>query len=162
MSGFAFSPDGSKFATGLDKCAFVYDVASLARLGTYTTPSPWADTTWAPDGRRVLVSWPFSAFVWDFSRPEEAPSVVTADVGPDARFHSWSPGGASYFAFRKSGELGQKTYALEERRSADGSLVRAVSLGPRQRWPCMHISPDAHALLLSPSEDDPARIAVFD
>ena len=59
---------------------------------------------------------------------------------------------------------GPATYALEERRTADGSLVRAVNLGPDvDESPFVSMSPDAHALLLQRILDAPApRIIVFD
>ena len=106
-----------------------------------------------------------SACLWDFSRPE-APSVVTIDVGPDAIFHGWSPSGASFFVSREvEGQApnGARMYMWEERRAADGSLVRAVSLGPGDDFPVVHMSPDAHALLLDyRTGGGPSRVVVFD
>ena len=158
----AYSPDGSKFAASFGSVVFVYDVASLTRLGVYSSPSIWPGSTWAPDGWRVLVSWEQSACVWDFSRPE-APSVVTIDVGPDSCFQCWSPSGASYFVTRqlkRPTRSGPATYVLEERKVAEGSLVRAVSLGPDNDF--LRMSPDALALLIDSSGSVPARIVVFE
>ena len=159
---FSFSPNGSKFVVTCHRIAYVYDMASLTRLGAYTSPSYSPMAEWAPDGRNVLVSWGTSACVWDFSRPE-APAVVTVDVGPGARLSLWSPGRSAYFITRKlegNAPNGHLTYALEERRAADGSLVRAVSLGPRDCFPHVRMSPDAHALLVSGGV--PARVVVVD
>ena len=156
----AFSPDGSKFVARFRATAYVYDVASLTRLATYTSPSKQTRAAWAPDGRHVLVTWEEGACVWDFSRPE-SPSVVTIDVGPDAHLNSWSPSGASYFVIRKSERRTRNapaTYALEERRAADGSLLRAVSLGSSEYFPYVRLSPDAHALVI----DSFLGIVVFD
>ena len=162
---FALSGDGSKFAASFGSVTYVYDVASLTRLGAYTSPSKWPMAAWAPDGQRVLVSWEQSACVWDFSH-SEAPPIVTADVGPSSRLHVWSPSGASYFVTRKL--KGRPRYhglpllALEERRAADGALVRAVYLGhsDNQR---LSLSPDAHAMVLNFYNGRPApRVAVFD
>ena len=165
---FAFSPDGFKFAAAYDRAAFVYDVASLTRLGMYASPWDFSRANWQPDGRHVLVSC-FQgacacACVWDFSRPE-APSVVTVGIGPNLRIHSWSPSGAFYFILRKSeGQApnGPTTYAMEERRAADGSLVRAVSLGPLGDFPRVRLSPDAHAFLMHPYDGPAPRVVVFD
>ena len=174
-ASFAISPNGSKFASAHDGVVHVYDVASLTRLAAYTSPSDHAMAAWAPDGRHVLVSWGKSACLWDFSRPE-APSVVTADVGPCARLHSWSPSGASYFAFHTlegPSHIGRTPYALDERRAVDGSLVRTITLKPVKGYPYVRMSPDARALALYPSPDvtgafpfsavvdGPARIVVF-
>ena len=171
---FAFSPDGSKFVAAHSGVAYVYDVASLTRLGAYTSPSNRADVAWASDGRHVLGAsgWgpgretPKSAFVWDFSRPE-APSVVT--VGPDAYFRGWSHSGSSFFVTRKlemRAPNGPAAFVMEERRAADGSLIRDVSLGPLD---CTHdffyvvMSPDSHALVLHFVGGIPApRVVVFD
>ena len=81
---FKFSPDGSKFAASSCGVAYVYDVASLTRLGVYNSPLFGAAVAWAPHGRHVLVSWDNSACVWDFSRPEEAPPVITPHIGLNA------------------------------------------------------------------------------
>ena len=67
VDSFAFSRDGSKFAAayrGTACHAYVYDVASLMRLGAYTSSFASPDqywgyelmkTSWAPDGQHVLV-----------------------------------------------------------------------------------------------------------
>ena len=155
-ASFSFSSDGSKFATAVNGVAFVYDVASLTRLGAYTSPGPslYPKAVWASDGRHVLVSWgDKSACFWDSSRPNDLPSVVTIRASPGSHFHSWSPSGASYFVFsllKGQAPNGPTTRALEERRAADGSLVRAVNLGPTGGFSRVSISPDAHALLVGP------------
>ena len=163
----AFSPDGSKFLASFRGVAYVYDVASLARLGAYSIHIWAKQPAWVPDGRHVLVTWDESACVWDFGRPEEAPPVFKIDVGPCGRLHSWSPNGASYFVIRQSETEhtsdDQPTYALEERRAADGSLVRAVCLGhPPGHSPVVIKSPGANALLVSMYRYDnvPARFVV--
>ena len=161
----SLSQDGSKFAATCGGVAHVYDVASLTRLGAYTSPSRYLGAaTWAPDSQHLLLAWGNSACVWDFSRPE-APSVVTADVGPDAHFHSWSPSGASYFVVRQlKGRTrnGPPSHALEERRAADGSLLRAVNLGTwGSDYPSVVTSPDAHALMAYRYDGGPARVIVF-
>ena len=165
---FAFSPNGSKFAAVSLYVAYVYDVASLTRLGTYTSPWAFVRAAWMPDGRHVMVSGrsgrDSGACVWDFIRPE-APSVVTAIVGLVARFRGWSPSAATYFVSRKSEALapnGPPTFMLEERRAADRSLVRAVSLGPDERLRRMLVSPNSHALVLHSLKEDPPRIVVFE
>ena len=148
----SFSPDGSKFAAAGRGIAYVYDVASLTRLGAYDSPSRRTWAAWAPGGN-VLVAWDKRACVWDFSRPE-APYVVTANVGPGGNVRSWSPSGASYFVVRK---LVKNGFALEERRSADGSLVRAVNVGRAgKKFPRVRMSPDAHAVLVDRYEGVPA------
>ena len=183
---FSFSPDGSKVALSIfllnsaadSGVAYVYDVASLMRLGVYTTPI-WAEAAWMPDGRHVLVSWDKSACVWDFSRPE-APSVVAASPGPNARIDSWSPSGASYFVNRELVGNRPAAFVLEERRTADGSLVRAVNLEPgespppspsredvnmepsEQHFPHVLMSPDSHALVLFPYDGPAPRVVVFE
>ena len=43
---FALSSDGSKFAATHAGVVYVYDVASLTRLGVYTSPSNCASTAW--------------------------------------------------------------------------------------------------------------------
>ena len=167
---FKFSPDGSKFAATYGGIAYVYDVASLTRLGAYTTPSNLSRASWVPNGSHALVSWDKSACVWDFSRPE-APFIVTADAGPGAHFRGWSPSGASYFAVRQLKGLSrsrdplQRTLALEERGAADGSIIRDVILGPGGVgiFPRVCISPDARALVLHHLSGIPApRVIVFD
>ena len=173
---FSFSPNGSKFVVTCDRAAYVYDVASLARLGAYTSPAnfnhepQWrpvmlSRAVWALDGLHALVSMAESMCAWDFSRPE-APTVVTVDVGPDAYLHSWSPSGASYFViseFEGQAPGGPATSALEERRVADRSLIRAVSLGPRDYDYRVSMSPDAHALVLCAYRDIRApRVVVFE
>ena len=161
-AGFAFSPNGSKFAASWRGVVFVYDVASLTRLGSCILPSKSLKVAWAPDGRHVLVTWGYSACVWDFSRPE-APSVATAYVLPGAFFlFRWSPSGVSYFSTRRLEGVGPITFVQEERRAADGSLVRAVSLGPWESPPRVKMSPDAHALLVAPPWGTPARLVVFE
>ena len=136
-------------------------MASLTRLGFYKSPSERARAAWAPDGRHVLVSWEQSACVWDFSRPE-APPVVTADVGPDARRYAWSPSGTSCFFARKEVGNGPTTLILEEWRTADGSLVRSVSLQPGEGVPRLSVSPDSHAVMLHYFNGLPApRLVVF-
>ena len=165
---FEFSGDGSKFTAVHSGVVYFYDVASLTRLGVYNPPSEaWLQAAWVPGGQRVLVSWKLGACVWDFSRAE-APSLVTVNVGPQTDFNSWSPSGASYFVTRQSeGDApnGPPTYALEERRAADGSLVRAVSVGP---CGCplnsfhYFMSPDSHALALHLRKCSTIRIVVFD
>ena len=57
--------------------------------------------------------------------------------------------------------------ALEERRAADGSLVRAVNVGAISRdteegFPFVDLSPDGHAVLRHTSFGAPARIVVID
>ena len=80
----------------------------------------------------------------------------------------WSPTGASYFVIRVVGEWQAPgvptTFALEERRAAGGSLVRAVSLRccVSSTFPDISSSPDAHALLILPSSGAPARVIVFE
>ena len=155
-------------------------MASLTRLGTYATLSKWVSAAWLPDGRLALVSWcegGESAHLWDLSRPE-APSVVTVDFDLNTRFHSWSPGGASYFRiFRIVGNGpasldhpdGPVTFELEERRAAGGTLLRAVVLGPTEgHFPDVSMSPDSNALVLHycnripPANDRDAHVIVFD
>ena len=167
----AFSPDGSKFAAAHSDIVFVYDVASLTRLGEYFTPSGLGTrATWAPDGRHVLVSWEEcdwdgSMCLWDFTRPEE-PSVVAVEFGSDTthtRVHSWSPSGASYFLVRfhlRRTRNGEVRCVMEEW-SVEGLLVRAVNLGTGEFDVLM--PPDSHALLLDPFDGGaPARVVVFD
>ena len=164
----AFSPDGSKFVAMYQKVVYVYDVAALTRLGTYA-PAYWSIAAWAPDGRHVLVSWDEGACLWDFSRLA-APSVVTINVGVDACFHSWSLSGASYFVLQKierrvtrSGpRTTSATFALEERRAADGLLVRTIDLGPGEDLPKVFVSPDSHALLVYPFGGNNSRVVVFE
>ena len=177
---FKFSPDGSKFVTTSEGEIYVYDCGSLTRLGAYTFERLTASAAcqWAPDGRHVLVTSEQSAFVWDSSRPE-APSVVTVDLGAETCEPNWSPSGASclvyYQTLKQGGPMGRlgigpSAYVLEERRAADGSLLRVVSLGLISGlldFPSILRSPDSHALLLHPSYGSggvlPApRIVVFD
>ena len=162
---FNFSPDGSKFVAAFCGDIYVYDVASLTRLAVYNaSPDRDAYAEWTPCGH-VLVAWSRCEWqrlnpvcVWDFSRPE-APSVVTIDVGPDATFRDWSPSGTSYFAARISEEArapnGRTTFALEERRNSNNSIIRAVEVGmpPTMQldgFPWVARSPDSHALLMLP------------
>ena len=167
---FRFSPDGSKFAAALLGVAYVYAVASLTRLAVYHPPFEGGSIAWAPHGHVLVFGGGRSACVWDFSRPEEAPSVVTAHVGRDAQLHSWSPSGASYFVVRKLGGRvrargAPATISLQERRAADGSLVRAVNLRHRSHHQCIgvYLSPDAHALAIYPLGEysKKLRVAVF-
>ena len=153
------SPDGSKFAAMCIEVAYVYDVASLTRIGTYAAQD-WPDTIlWSLDNRRVLVSCEKGVCVWDFSRPE-APAIITILGGPDALFHSWSPSGTSYFVTREF--KGQGMFALEERRAAGGLLVHTIDLGPCEGFPRVSFSTDAHALLVEPPLGVPARVVVVD
>ena len=175
VGSFAFSGDGSKFVASFRGTVQVYDVASLERLGAYTSPSDDAWAFWLPDSPLLWVRWDENeggrsrdnACVWDFSRPE-APSVFTVDVGPDARFHSLSPSGASYFLvckLRGRTRNAPTTHALEERRAAGGSLVRAVCLGSGghdEVLPLVRMSHDRRALLVYPPGGGPARVIVFD
>ena len=156
----SFSPDGSKFAAIFRGVAYVYDVASLTRLGAYTSPSDWPGIAWAPSGQLVLVSWfekQGSACAWDFTRPE-APSIVTARVGDASRFYDWSPSGASYFVMseRRATQLGPVTFVLEERRVTDGASVRTARLTPLEsRYSLSDFknaqwrSPDSRAFLIA-------------
>ena len=161
---FSFTPDGSKFVVAHAYDVYVYDVASLTQLHTYTSPSQHVAADWAPDGQRLLVSWYEGGCVWDFSRPE-APSILTIYVSPGTDLRrGWSPSGASFFFSRRlEGQPpGPGPYALEERRAVDGSLLRAVNLGHMGRFPSVKMSPDANALLLYSSEDNPVRVIVFE
>ena len=94
------------------------------------------------------------------------PPVITAAIGPDEELEGWSPGGASYFVTKQSenpypGEL--PLFALEERRAADGSLVRAVGLGSDRQTPFIHLAPDERALVVeSLSMDVPSTLLVFE
>ena len=166
-SSFKFSPDGSKFAASFYGTAYVYDVASLARLGVYDPMPADAVVAWTPSGQHVLVSWhPHDgACVWDLSL-QEAPSVdQIPDLGPDMRFCCWAPSGVSCFLAQGDwGEDGSATYALEERRVADGSFLRAADLGPLPGFPSKVImSPDAQAALICHwIEDVPPRVVVLD
>ena len=91
------------------------------------------------------------------------PSVVKAYVLPgDFSLFRWSPSGASYFATRRLEGVEPITFVREVRRAADGSLLRAVSLGPWGSPPLVKMSPDVHALLLSPPWGIPSRIVVFE
>ena len=156
FSGFrpSFSPDGSKLAISFGGFACVYDVASLTLLGTYTpNASGWTPISiaiaWMPNSH-VLVSWAESACVWDFDRPE-APSVVTAVVGPHKSLCGWSPNGAfnfaTHFATRRlegRASNGRAMFLREERRAADGLLTGAAkfSVGGRHRGaPRVSMSP---------------------
>ena len=176
VRSFAFSPDGNKFAAVCgDGTAYVYDVASLTRLGTYAMPWQHALATWVPGSQHVLLSCQTThgaserACLWDFSRPE-APAVVTASVGPCEEFQGWSPSGTAYLVCReldvRRAPNGPRTYAVELRRAVDGSVIRAVSLqssgsDPKDS-PYVFASPDSRALLVYPSRTVPARIVVFD
>ena len=161
---FSFSPDGSKFAAGLSNVAYVYDVASLTLIGAYTSPSKWAAAMWAPDGLRVVVSGPKSVCLWDFSRPE-APPIVEVCPGKSG-IEKWSPNGASYIRIIKmAGRApnGPATLMLEERKTADGSPLRAINLGPDDgSFLGVCISPDSHALALFYLRSLSARVVVFD
>ena len=162
---FSFSPDGSKFVAVFFGFAYVYDVASLTRLGAFTFSVDFQHATWALDSRHVLVSRDEGGRVFDSSRPEEEPFVVTVDVGPYERQHTrfcdWSPSGASYFALRLEAE--PDTFVMEERRAADGSLIRAINLGPGLNiYSVMCVSPDLHALLVYNFRHVSARVLVFD
>ena len=170
---FAFSPNGSKFvAAHLGAAIYVYDVASLTRLGAYTSPCHWelARAAWTPNGQHVLVSWETSVCVWDFSLSQAPPTLTTCDVADacgSAHFSlcGWSPGGATYFLVRVSEVVGP-SYVMEERRASDGAMLRTVNLGAtnsgRGYFPYVFRSPDARALLLFPFQGAPARVVVFD
>ena len=153
---FSISPDGSKVAATCCGTARVFDVASLAQLGSYRPHrddwdpdlTDWVSATWTTDSQKLVFSWgDVYACVWDFRRPEE-PAFITIDAGPNAcllkspflanpdhRFPCLSCNGASYFVVRiargprtrKGKYYGQTTYALEERSLADGSVVRAIN-----------------------------------
>ena len=163
---FAFSPGGSEFAAFSAGIARVYDVASLTQLHAFKSPSDRARASFVPGGPHVLLSWDGGACVRDFSRPEEASAVTTVAWVPGTRFHSWSPSGASYFIIRGTDfqpEKGAKKHALEERRAADGSLIRAIDFGPNGgHTPIAYVSHDAHALVLVPTGSFPSRVVVFD
>ena len=65
---------------------------------------------------------------------------------------------------------GPATFALEERKAADGSLVRAAGLGtlrPSGALPALFLSPGARALVMyatpsAPPEAVSVNLAVFD
>ena len=122
----------------------------------------WAAVVWAPDGQHVVVCGPDSVCLWDFSCPE-APPIVTVDDCPFAGIQRWSPDGTSYFRVgigASQAPNGPATLRMEERRAADGSLLRAFSLGPGDKpSPCC-LSPDTHALVLVRGVS--ARVVVFD
>ena len=187
----SFSQDGSKLITSSKRLNYgrldpvnVYDVASLTLLGSCAD----AIAMWTPD-QRVLLMWdsthngdpPCLSRLWDFrteSTADANTAVVTADTpAPSSsgmsrwKFHSWSPSGASYFVHRVEGGMQAlvvpSTFALEERRTADGSLVRTVTFRELStrfegRYPRVVVSPDARALLLLPFKDIFARVIVFD
>ena len=166
-----FSPDGSKFAVAWRGVASVYDVASLARLGSYTSRWEQETVVWVPGGEHVQYSSrtrsTASVCLWDFSRPE-APPVVTVDVGRDEEFQGWLLGGASYLISRELAVCrvpdGPKTFAVEERRVADGSVVRSVIIQSRagtHGFIDVCLSPDLRALLVFPCPGFPPRILVF-
>ena len=179
----AFSPDGSKFVAGVGGVVFVCDVASLARLGAYTSPSDcvWAQAAWQPDGRHVRVSWhdrgDFNEgkrnecmCVWDFSSPE-APPVLTFNVGPDALLEGGFPpcGDATYVVMRRRRgptRNGPVAFTLQERRAADRSILRLALVGfysfDSGAFPQADRSPDGRALLLRPFESSPARVVLFE
>ena len=170
---FAFSPNGSKFAVATRGKAYVYDIASRARIATFAPPWESARAAWTPGGQRVLVSCGDRSCVWDFTR-RGSPPVVTADVdpdesihGPDVYFNGWSPSGASYFvtrALERARGFGPAaaTFALEERRTADGALLRAVNFRSGDgHAPMVALSPDSHAALIDPSRGVPARLVLF-
>ena len=131
---FAFSPDGFKFVASFceassEACgvAYVYDVASLARLGVHSfTPQVRAHAAWAPDGRHVLLSGPNSAYVWDFSRPE-APPIATIDIGADSVFQCWSPSGASYIVSRKLKGRSRKGTVAGRQGAGQGAAATAAT-----------------------------------
>ena len=149
-------------------------MASRTRLGAYNAPFPYPKAAWAPDGHHVLVSWDGwngegrgerGTCAWDFIRPEEPPSVFTIDVGPGAFFRCWSPDGASYFSVKAltgSTRNGPGPTALEERRTADGSLLRTVVLGLDAGFSATCVSPDAHAMVLYSIRRASSRIIVLD
>ena len=174
VSSFAFSPIGDRFAAVCDGFAYVYDVASLTRLGVYAMPWRRAELAWAPGGQHVLLSCTntsrsaSSACLWNVSRTG-APPVVTVNVGFREEFQGWLPSGASYLVSRQLPVRrvpdGPKTFAVEERRVADGRVVRAVSLqsgGDPEICPTVCVSPDSSACLVRPSWAVPSCIVVFD
>ena len=157
--------------------AYVYDVASLTRLGTYTSPSAWwARLAWVPSGQHVLVSWRAklesygqkaserwgeNACLWDYRSPEAAaPPAITVDDAPGLIFRGWSPGGSSYYVVRSFLLHGSSAHAFEERRVADGSVVHSAGMRTESEHTCL--SPDARALLTRPSPGFPMRIVLFD
>ena len=112
------------------------------------------------------MSWRRGSLAWDFDRPE-ATSIATFDFEPSSDFYGWLPTGESYRVLvdlEGRTQHGPTTLALEERRAADGSLVRAVNLGAIVRdndYPNVELSPDSNAVLLHPSNGAPPRIIVF-
>ena len=146
-------------------------MASLTRLAVFASPSQQSSAAWAPDGLRVLVSWRQDAWFWDFSRPEAAPSAVSLYIATGSVFHSWSPGGASYFLIRKAIRRpdvdGQSVFDVTvEELTVSGSLVRAVTIqstiGLYKDNPVVFLSPDAHALLVTSPFHIPSSVVVFD
>ena len=153
-----FSPDGSKFVAAHAGFAYVYDVASLAPIRAITSPSKTsANAAWAPDGRHVLVSWGKSACLWDFSRPE-APSVLTADIGPLA-----FAGGRSAAPFTSlPANWGDRSRNARAGGAEHSRRVarRAARLGSSSA-PVL-LSPDSHALLVHPFGFAPWRVVLFE
>ena len=152
----AWSPDSGTVLVSWFEGACVWDF-SRPEAPSVLTPYAGPDHVWTMfgDGRRTNM---FG------DQPDRgaggADRQLATLLGPD-HVWGWAPSGASFFAIRVSegpAQAGPETFALEERRAADGSLIRAVGLGPG-RAPRIDMSRDAHALALS--FDRGARVILF-
>ena len=158
-----FSPDGSKFAFAFCEHAFVYDVASIVRLGSFTTPTTpsFSTTAWTPDGRRVIVAWAdnLNVCIWDFNAPEP-PVTIAADLGPNVRVLQWST-----TACYTSRRVGDDTLVEKRRFSGVSSRVlRSTIVSSSLNALSITVSPDGRAVIVQPLRfgvHESARIAVL-
>jgi Tol biopolymer transport system component len=148
--GFAWSPDGSKFAYTTEQQATVrvYDLEAetISRIVPCEAPPPYHEgcmlnVAWSPDGSRIALSGPGGL---DLVDPDGSNRTTLIDLS-GARGYvgsaTWSPDGATIaFTARIPGSVDlQAIYEID----ADGSNLRALfdqpgSVGPRG----LHWSPD--------------------
>ena len=172
----------------------VASLTRLGAYTVTTPTTFWTKAAWAPDGRHVLVSWRESASVWDFGLPEApsvvtidvGPNTCLHSWSPSGASYfvireqeRRAPNGprtygstlyalvVRVFSRGRPAEGAGPTaraFSLEERRAADGSLVRAINLGACEpdKLSFVLMSPDARALVLRPSWLVAPRVLVFD
>ena len=157
VEGFAFSPDGSKFAAAWNSSVYVYGVGSLELIGKYSfDKGGCAFARWMPNGRLLVsttISTPtrrsaphrgclqecssiVSAFVWDYTHnvtTREASKLMFHVTLPlSTQLVDWSPMGTTYFVTRHT-LVGNSKYEydvrLEERKVADNAIIRSKLIG---------------------------------
>lgn len=165
-SNFAFSPDGSKFVVAFLGTVYVFDVASLARLAVFASPSRRTLAAWSTSNQRILVYGASGASMWDLIVP---PPPVVVDVGRDAVIHGWFITGATYSVLRTLNPArtrhGLARFAMDIRRMSDGATLRSVTFHSDNRFnapPRVVISYDERAILVHPSTGAAARIILFE